>query len=232
MHLKNIFLEAKTLSILELFIRASILYFFLFGSSKIMGFRQPGILTPYNFLMAAGVSHIAAARMVSPKGRLVDAAGIIILYTLINLFISYLYTKAPTIVSQKPIILIKKGKPIKENLSKAKLTIDNMFSILRQNGVHSIQDVEYLIAESTGKFSVAINNNSLPITRKMMAIETPEEVLSQIIIYKGKVDEITLKKNGLNYEWIDHQLKLNNIDKIDSIYIGILTPRKDLYIIR
>ena len=36
-----------------------------------------------------------------------------------------------------------------------------MCSILRQNGVHSIQDVEYLIAESTGKFSVAINNNSL-----------------------------------------------------------------------
>ena len=27
-----------------------------------------------------------------------------------------------------------------------------------------------------------------------MAIETPEEVLSQIIIYKGKVDEITLEK--------------------------------------
>ena len=82
--------------------------FLLFSSSKIMGFRQPGILTPYNFLMAAGVSHIAAARMVSPKGRLVDAIGIIILYTLINLFISYLYTKAPTIVSQKPIILIKR----------------------------------------------------------------------------------------------------------------------------
>lgn len=233
MNLGNVFLKAKDLSILELFIRASILYFLLFGSAKIMGFRQTRILTPYNFLMAAGVSHIAAARMVSPKGRPIDAICIIILYTLINLFISYLYIKAPTIVSQKPIILVKKGNPIKENLSKAKLTIDNMFSILRQNDVHNIEDVEYLIAESTGEFSVAVNSNSLPITRTVMVLETSEETLSQILIYKGKVDEVILNKNGLTYEWIENQLVVNNINEVvDKIYLGVLTPRKDLYIIK
>lgn len=232
MDLSNIFFKAKTLSILELFIRASILYFGLLVSAKIMGFRQPGILTPYNFLMAAGVSHIAAARMVSPKSRLIDAIGIITLYTLINLFISYLYIKAPTIVSQKPIILIKKGKPIKKNLSKAKLTIDNMFSILRQKDAHNIEEVEYLIAESTGEFSVAINNNSLPITKSAMALKTSEETLSQILIFKGEVDKVVLNKNDLNYEWIENQLKLNNIDNIEKIYLGVLTAKKDLYIIR
>ena len=191
------------------------------------------IFSPYNFLMAAGVSHIAAARMVSPKSRLIDAIGIIILYTLINLLISYLYIKTPTIVSQKPIILVKKGKPIKDNLSKAKLTIDNMFSILRQKDAHNIQDVEYLIVESTGEFSVAINNNSLPITRKTMVLETSEETLSQILIYKGKVDEVVLNKNKLTFEWIKEQLKNNNINEdMEKIYLGVLTPKKDLYIIR
>ena len=82
--------------------------------------------------MAAGISHIAASRMVNPKSRLVDAIAIIVVYTLINLFISYLYFKAPSVVSQKPIILVKNGKMIKNNISKAKLTIDNLISILRQ----------------------------------------------------------------------------------------------------
>ena len=152
---------------------------------------------------------------------------------MINLFISYVYIKAPTIVSQKPIILVKKGNPIKENLTKAKLTIDNMFSILRQNDVHNIEDVEYLIAESTGEFSVAVNSNSLPITRTVMVLETSEETLSQILIYKGKVDEVILNKNGLTYEWIENQLVVNNINEVvDKIYLGVLTPRKDLYIIK
>lgn len=230
MNIYTIFFQGEKLNILELFIRTSILYFMLFGSAKVMGFRQPGILTSYNFLMAAGISHIAASRMVNPKSRLVDAIVIIIVYTLINLFISYLYFKASSIVSQKPIILVKNGKVIKNNISKAKLTIDNLFSILRQKDAHNLEKVEYLIAEATGDFSVAVNTNSLPITKLDMAIESKTDILSQILIYKGKVDEKILKKNKLNHDWIEKEAKSNNIDNINDIYLGILTPDKKLYV--
>lgn len=202
----------------------------LFGSNKIMGFRQPGILTSYNFLMAAGISHIAASRMVNPKSRLVDAIAILVVYTLINLFISYLYFKAPSIVSQKPIILVKNGKLIKNNLSKAKLTIDNLFSILREKDAHNIEKVDYLIAESTGDFSAAVNSNSLPVTKSVMAIESEQDILSQILIYKGKVDKNILEKNLLSYDWIKNELKSNNIDNINDIYLGVLTSDKKLYV--
>ena len=67
MNMHTIFFQGEKLNILELFMRASILYFILFGSTKAMGFRQSGALTSYNFLMAAGISHIAASRMVNPK---------------------------------------------------------------------------------------------------------------------------------------------------------------------
>lgn len=230
MNIDAIFFEAEKLGILELFIRTSILYFLLFGSAKIMGFRQPGIITPYNFLMAAGISHIAAARMVNPKSRLVDAITIIILYTLINLFISYLYFKAPSIVSQKPIILVKDGKLIENNLSKVKLTIDNLFSIIRQKNTPNLEKLNYLIAESTGDFSAALNNNSLPVTKLDMGIKISQDILPEILIYEGKIDEKILKKNKLNYDWIQNELKSNNIDNINNVYLGILTSDKKLYI--
>ncbi|KZL91485.1 YetF domain-containing protein [Clostridium magnum] len=230
MNLYTIFFQGEKLNILELFIRASILYFMLFGSAKIMGFRQPGILTSYNFLMAAGISHIAASRMVNPKSRLIDAIVIITIYTLINLFISYLYFKALSVVSQKPIILVKNGKVIKNNISKAKLTIDNLFSILRQKDAHNLEKVEYLIAEATGDFSVAVNNNNLPIAKLDMAMESSQDTLSQILIYKGKIDEKILKKNNLDYDWIEKEIKSNNIDNANNIYLGILAPDKKLYV--
>lgn len=230
MNIYNILFKVETLNILELFVRATILYFMLFGSTKVMGFRQSGALTSYNFLMAAGISHIAASRMVNPKSRLIDAIPIVAVYTLINVFISYLYFKAPSVVSQKPIILIKNGKVIKNNLSKAKLTIDNLISILRQKDVPNLDKVEYLIAESTGDFSVAVNNNNLPITKIDMRIEPSQDTLSQILIYKGKIDEKILKKNRLNYAWIEKELKSNNVDNINGIYLGLLTTDKKLYI--
>lgn len=230
MDIYTIFFQGEKLNILELFIRTSILYFMLFGSAKAMGFRQPGILTSYNFLMAAGISHIAAARMVNPKSRLVDAIAIIIVYTLINLFISYLYFKAPSVVSQEPIILVKNGKVIKSNLSKVKLTIDNLISILRQKDAPNLEKVEYLIAEATGDFSVAVDNNSLPVTKLDMAMSPPSDILSKILIYKGKIDEEILQKNGLSYEWIEKEFKLNNINNVNDIYLGILTSDKKLYL--
>lgn len=230
MNIHTTFFQGENLNIIELFIRTSILYFMLFGSTKVLGFRQPGILTSYNFLMAAGISHIAASRMVNPKARLVDAIAIIIVYTLVNLFISYLYFKAPSVVSQKPIILVKRGKIIKNNVLKAKLTIDNLISILRQKDASNLEKVEYLIAESTGDFSVAVNNNSLPITKLDMSMTPPQDILSQILIYKGKIDEKILKKNRLGYEWVEKEIKSSNIDNINDIYLGILTPDKKLYI--
>lgn len=231
MNIKNIFLEAEKLNILELFIRTSILYFVLFASTKVMGFRQVGIVTPYNFLMAAGISHIAASRMVDPKSRPIDAIIIIFLYTLINIGISYLYFKFPSIVSQKPIILIKNGKIVKNNLLKSKLTIDNLFSILREKDVHNIENIEYLIAEATGDFSVGVNKNMMPPSKMDMGIKVPQDALSEVIIYKGTIDGKVLKKNDLSYEWIKGELNKSKIDNIDSIYLGVLTPDKKLYII-
>lgn len=230
MNIENIFLESEKLTIVELFLRTSILYFVLFICTKAMKFRQPGIITPYNFLMAAGISHIAAARMVNPKSKPIHAISIILLYTLIYVCISYLYFKLPSVVTQKPIILIKNGKIIKKNLSKAKLTIDNLFSILREKEAHKIENVDYLIAEATGEFSIGINKDNLPPMKLDMGIETSTEILSQILIYKGEIDESILDKNDLDYDWIKEQLNLNNIDDINSVYLGILTGKKSLYI--
>lgn len=230
MDIQNIFLDAEKLSIFELFIRTSILYFVIFLSTKVLKFRQPGIVTPYNFLMAAGISHIAASRMVNPKSRPIDAIAIIIIYTLIYLGISYLYYKAPSIVTQKPIILIKNGKILKKNLVKSKLTIDNLFSIIREKNAHNIENIAYLIAEATGDFSVAIDNNVLPVAKMDMEIQTSKDILSEIIIYKGRIDEEVLKKNGLNHEWINSELKSININDAKSIYLGVLAPAKKLHV--
>ncbi|WP_353093977.1 DUF421 domain-containing protein [Tissierella praeacuta] len=230
MNIKKVFFEGKNLRVLELFIRTSILYFTLCISTKLMKFSQTSTITPYNFLTAAITSNIAAFRIVDPKSRLIDGILIILLYTLIHLCISYLYFKVPSIVTQKPIILIKNGKIIKENLSKAKLTIDNLFSILRVKNANSIENVEYLLAEAVGDFSIAINNNNLPPTKSDMSIETKEDILSEIIIYKGRIDNEVLNKNNLNYSWIENQLKLADIDSINKVYLGVLTPDKNLYV--
>lgn len=231
MNLKHIFFEAEQLTVLESIIRTSILYVVIFLSTKVVGFRQPSIMTSYNFLMAGGLGHIAGSRMVNPKSRVIDALAIILVYTIIYLAIFYFYLKVPKLVSQQSMLLVKDGKIIHKNRLKLKLTIDNLFSILREKDAPDLQNVKYLIAEATGEFSVMLYADVLPISRKDMGIEVYPDILSQIIIYNGKLDQHLLHKNGLDGGWLEDELTRQNIEDIKDISVGILTPTKELCVV-
>jgi uncharacterized membrane protein YcaP (DUF421 family) len=231
MNVKDVLFQAEDLSIIEQFFRTSLLYFLLFASDKAMGFKQNAITTPYNFIMAAGISHISATRIVVPDSRPIDAFAIIIVYTIFMLCLTYFgYLKFPSIVSQTPTIIVKNGKIIKKNLKKTRLTLDNVFSILRVKDSFNLEKVKYLVAETTGDFSVAIDSKEQPVTKSSMGIPTTPNELSQLLIYEGKVDQRVLQKNNLDSEWIDQQLKTLNVTAVKEVFVGILTPGKTLYI--
>ena len=228
---KDIFFKADELNYLELFIRTSILYFVLFLADKSLGFRQPGIVTPYNFLVAAGISHIAASRMVQPQSRPIDAIAIIIVYILIILLISYSYLKVyPHFASKRQLVLVEKGVVRKENLRKSLLTIDNLFSIMRQRNIFELKNVDYLIAEPNGDYSVGKNSRVLPVSKSAMKIPAATKELSRIIIYEGILDKKSLKDSGLSLDWVQQQLQMNHVSDISEVYIGLLTPDRQLYI--
>ena len=196
-----------------------------------MGFRQPGIVTPYNFLVAAGISHIAASRMVQPQSRPIDAIAIIVVYIALILLISYSYLKlSPYFTSKKQTVLIEKGRVKKKYLKKSMLTIDNLFSILRQKNVFDLKSVDYLFAEPNGDFSVAKNSNALPVTIATMGIPTTPKELSSILIYEGRIDYKVLSEKKLDMEWVHEQLKRQSVSDISSVYIGLLTSKNELYI--
>ncbi|ANC78937.1 hypothetical protein ABE65_019885 [Fictibacillus phosphorivorans] len=233
MELKHVLFEAEDLSVIEQVFRTSLLYFLLFASDKAMGFKQNAITTPYNFIMAAGISHISATRIVVPDSRPIDAFAIIIVYTIFMLcFTYYGYLKLPSIVSQTPTIIVKNGKIIKGNLKKTRLTLDNVFSILRVKDAFNLEKVKFLVAETTGDFSVAIDNKDQPVTKSSLGIPTTPNELSQLLIYEGKVDQRVLKKNNLDHDWLNEQLQILNIQAINDVFVGILTPEKTLYINR
>lgn len=231
MEWKSILFEAEDLNYLELFLRTTILYFVLFLADKSLGFRQPGIVTPYNFLVGAGISHIAASRMVQPASRPIDAIAIIFVYILIILLISYSYIKlSPYIASKRQIVLVKKGKVDKGNLRKSMLTLDNLLSIVRKKNVFDLQNVDYVISEPNGDFSVAKNSHSLPVTKSTMNIPMTTKELTKILIYDGKVDRKIMKEKHLNIDWVYLQLKEQNVTDIEDVNLGLITEQNELFI--
>lgn len=115
-------------------LRALILYFTLVIVTRWMGHRQVGIISGHNYLIAAGIVSLAGMRMVNPQSSLTAGLAIIVIYGLISVLLSKLDLRWSLRVDRQPITLINEGRLLPENLRKARITLNELLSLLRLRG--------------------------------------------------------------------------------------------------
>lgn len=213
---------AKELSVWAIILRAVILYLVLIYATKLMRKRQVAILSGHNYLVAAGIVSLAAVRMANPEASLEAGIAIVILYALINMFISFMDIKLPRYVDRHATILIEDGKLIKKNIRDARITIDNLMGQLRLKSIFSLSDVELAIIEPTGKINVVKKAKSMPVTRKHMKLPIQNVNMPIILIYDGKIQNQNLKKLGYDLKWLEGKLYEKGIPKPQDVFLATL----------
>ena len=93
---------------------------------------------------------------------------------------------------------------------------------INEKGI-DLEEVDYLIADS-----VSDKIDYQVITKSKMNIMKNTSELSDIVIYKGEIDEKVLSKRQKTFKWINE--KLNNND-IKDIYLAVITEQDELYIL-
>lgn len=221
---------SKTLSIFALGIRAIILYIALIIATRLMGHRQVGILSGHNYLVAAGIVSLAAIRMLNPESSLTSGLAIIFVYSLVNIFLSYVDIKWPNLIDRKPVILMKDGVILKQNILDCHVTLDNLLGQLRLKGAHNLSDINTVILEPYGKISVIKKPEALPLTRKQMNLPYKVVAIPTILIYDGKVEEENLHNIGLEQNWLMTKLKEKGITSPKDVFIALLESDGSMYI--
>jgi len=59
-----------------------------------------------------------------------------------------------------PVLLIHQGKILDKNLQEEKITIDELYSVLREHGVNSHTEVDLAVLEVNGNISVLTHSYS------------------------------------------------------------------------
>lgn len=221
---------SKNLSIFALALRAVILYIALIIATRIMGYRQVGILSGHNYLVAAGIVSLAAIRMLNPESSLASGIVIIFVYAFINTFLSYLDIKWPDVIDRKPTILMKDGILLRQNILDCHVTLDNLLGQLRLKGAHNLSEIDSIVLEPHGKISVIKKPEAQPLTRKQMNLPPKMEALPTILIYDGKIDNQNLHMLGLNHEWLMTKLREKGITNSKDIFLAMLESDGTVYI--
>lgn len=220
----------KELSISMLMARAVVLYIALIMATRLMGYRQIGILSGHNYLVAAGIVSLAAVRMVNPQSSLTAGLTIIFAFAGVNVFLSYLDIKWPRKIDQTASVLMEGGQLIKSSLMDCHITIDNFLGQLRLKGIHNLSELDSVILEPYGKISISKKSSALPVTKKDMQITSQPAGLSTILIYDGVIQEENLRKLGFDRQWLSRKLLETRINDYHKVFLAMLEANGTIYV--
>ncbi len=155
-------LSHPSVSVLELVIRAVVVYGFILFLIRISGKRQLGQLSAIEFVTILLISNAVQNAMNAGDNSLFGGMVLAVVLVIISMgvaILSYRYKKFRHLVEGTPTILVRRGELIHSHLEKERLTREELMTLLRRQGFHKIHDIDLAILESDGTLTVTASSS-------------------------------------------------------------------------
>lgn len=216
------------------YIRAIVLYLLLILAIRLMGKRQIGELEPPEFVVAILIADLASVPMQDIGIPLLSGVIPILTVLAIELILSVLamrFRPLRKFFSGNPIMLIQNGKILSKNLSKTRVTVDELLQHLRENQILDVSSVQYAILEIDGQISTIPYPKHQPPTAMDLHVQVDQAELPMTVISDGVVLEEYLQASGHDRAWLDRQL--NNLNcMVEDVFLMTATKSGKLYLSR
>jgi len=148
---------APTHSLIEMIVRGTIMYFGIFTLMRLILKRQTGGISIPDVLLVVLLADAAQNGMAGEYRSITE--GLVLVATIIfwNLAIDWVGYHVPFVerlVQPPPLLLIKNGQVLRRHLRQELVTMDELLSKLREEGVDSPADVIEAYIEGDGNISV------------------------------------------------------------------------------
>ena len=82
--------------------------------------------------------------------------------------------------------------------------------------------------ETDGQTSIIPKSELEPATKRDLNIKTTQDTLPVTLILDGKINTNNLKLINKNKSWLNSQLKKNNIESADQVFLALLDSKGKL----
>lgn len=215
------------------FIRAILLYFLIIFCLRLMGKRQLGELQPSELVITILISNIASLPIEDNSiPMIMGIVPIVVLsgFELITSSISLKSKKFRTLVSGKPVIIVRNGEIDQKAMRELRFSVDDLMESLRGKSVFDIRDVQYAIVETTGQVSVFQKHDAQTVTTKMLDIKGSDADPPAVIISDGKKIRSAMDAYSITDPWLDSVLRENKIQE-QEIFLMTADRNHQYYIV-
>ena len=142
---------------MDLVIRATIIFFFIFLVTRIAGRRELSALEPFDLILLVVLGDLVQQGITQSDESVTGTLIVICTITLLSVavsWVSFRSGKVRLVTEGEPIILVQDGEIIERNLRRERLTHGDLEEEARQQQVASLADIRWAILEKEGTISV------------------------------------------------------------------------------
>ncbi len=141
---------------MDIVLRASAMFVVVYLLIRLMGKRQLGQMTPFEFIALVVIGDLIQQGVTQTDSSLVGALlaiGTFMFWALLMNWLAYLSPRAERILEGEPRVVVRDGELLRQNLRRDRLTAAEVESEMRLAGIATLKDVEWAVLEPGGKIS-------------------------------------------------------------------------------
>ena len=210
-----------------------IIYLMVLIILRLMGKREIGKLSPFDFVVAIIIAELAAIPMEDPKTPLSHGLVPITTLGILEVGLSLVALKSLTVrnfVYGRPQIVIARGEILMDEMRKARYNLTDLMSQMREQGYANVEHIEFGILEGSGKLSILPKPSKRPVTPEDLRLETPYEGLPVPVIMDGQFVQGGLKVIGLTEEQLRAKLEIEGYSSFKEVFFATIDSRGNLFV--
>jgi uncharacterized membrane protein YcaP (DUF421 family) len=149
-------------------LRATNIYAFLLVVVRVLGKRTVGAATAFDFMVALILSEVVDEPIYGDvplvQGLLVIA--VVAAWHFVNSYLSYRSPRFDRLAGGAPTVLVKDGVIVREGLRVERMNEEELWSLLRLQGVDDLKDVKEARLEPDGLLSVIKSEESRELQKR------------------------------------------------------------------
>jgi uncharacterized membrane protein YcaP (DUF421 family) len=143
--------------IIKILLTGTLTYVAIVVILRISGKRTLAQMNAFDFIVTVALGSTLATTMLSKDTPLAEGLAGLVLLVLLQYLVSWLYVRLPVfnkLVKSEPRLLFYQGRFKKQALQEERVGEEELLQAARSQGILSLDQVEAIVLETSGKFSV------------------------------------------------------------------------------
>ncbi|TMG12364.1 MAG: DUF421 domain-containing protein [Chloroflexi bacterium] len=148
---------------MDLVLRAGVAFVFVYAVTRVIGRRELAQLQPFDLIFLVVIGDLIQQGVTQND---LSVTGLILVVSTIALlqvgssYLSFRFRRLRPILNGDPVVIVENGRFIERNLKRERLTPDDVAEEMRQNQIHSLDEVQWAVLETSGKMSFLKKSSS------------------------------------------------------------------------